>query len=1029
MSTCLHTVSQSADIAPCLPAHTNQNESCHGHVGTDVLEGACDHSLTLSLPPAEELMSHEQNSGFFVPIVMSFLRHYEISAERYTALTVTDDVTTQWEDGSMQGYLLVYDEVTSLQRRTPLWRRRWFVIRHNYLYEFHRNNSRDIGIDSIGAVPLEHCVVRLGASSSFTNQWKSTLAGPHTLNYFDCLFEMTVPLAEKKAAHTQLPAGCTETADAQTIPTHPTAQGPKSTTTVLFRARDPTTAALWVGALEEASSLSLGDLYEIEQSSPRTLSPTTDDQTRPDDHDHGQLGVGLFSKVKRARRKKRAVTVSRGGLLLCANGQRKPGGVCALKIIDKAFYWQLVEQQEISICLVREIATQAVLSLSSGSQDVESLPVVRLWDVIEFGDKLVIEMDLMEGGDMFEYLERVGRFKEEEAVPLVYDLIKAVQYCQQRSIAHRDIKLENIVFADKLQRTSPKLADFGMAGFVVKGGLMHRRCGTPGYVAPEVLRPLNAGGYGINVDMFSLGVVCYLLICGYEPFQSHTGNEREVLALNRNVQYCFHPSEWREISAECKEFIASLLKKDPDERFTPEQALQHPWIRRRMAPRIAAQKDISTHPSLPLLSGNGGSETVTDPAPSRTTPQRTMSRGQLIRKSSREFYVEDLQAAGELALDSNKLSALRVRTRDEIEDFENIPKRRRLLTDTCSEEIYDAQAPLGSSSPHMQEMEIPNGSTQAQAIQADSMASNEVIQTAVGCLSIRGLEHLKSNSPNEDRYVIHGPHSSVATVNLLLTCGVFDGHGGRGDVAAELVSTRFFDQLINSLKASGNLNDSLFLTFGFLDGMLLALEPLQSSGTTATVAVLSQPQPMSVSVVPNDPQALQLREPVTLTVANCGDSEAVLFQRSSSGSGLRWVDMSAQHRWTGDEAMRAGGKIENGYLLHPSSNTVISVSRALGDADFTHVGVSPVPSIQEHSVTEEDVALVLASDGIWEQISREEMAKIISQSTNGNSAAQLIAESIRERHKDQAHLDDATIIVVYLSSFNLGQTPFVTASH
>eukprot|EP00743_Colponemidia_sp_Colp-15_P009781 GILK01010712.1.p1 GENE.GILK01010712.1~~GILK01010712.1.p1 ORF type:complete len:1014 (+),score=181.21 GILK01010712.1:193-3234(+) len=1010
MSTCFHTVSQPADIPHCSPsAHANQTDSRHGHVGTDVLEGACDHSLTLPLPPAQELMSHEQNSGFFVPIVMSFLRHYEISAERYTSLTVTDDVTTQWEDGSMQGYLLVYDEVTSMQRRTPLWRRRWFVIRHNYLYEFHRNNSRDIGIDGIGAVPLEHCVVRLAAPSSFTTQWKQTAA--HTHNYLDCLFELTVPLAEKKAVHSHLPAGCIETADAQTIPTHPTSQGgSKGTTTVLFRARDPATAALWVGALEEASGLSLNDLYEIEQSSPRTLSPATEDQTSHSQDDHGQLGVGLFSKVKRARRKKRAVTVSRGGLLLCANGQRKPGEVCALKIIDKAFYWQLVEQQEISICLVREIATQAVLSLSSGSQDVESLPVVRLWDVIEFGDKLVIEMDLMEGGDMFEYLERVGRFKEEEAVPLVYDLIKAVQYCQQRSIAHRDIKLENIVFADKHQRTSPKLADFGMAGFVVKGGLMHRRCGTPGYVAPEVLRPLNAGGYGINVDMFSLGVVCYLLICGYEPFQSRTGNEREVLALNRNVQYCFHPSEWREISAECKEFIASLLKKDPEERFTPEQALQHPWIRRRMALRIAAHKDISTRPSLPLLSDNGEVETVTDPAPSRTTPQRTMSRGQLIRKSSREFYVEDLQASDELALDSNKISALRIRARDDIEDYENVPKRRRLLTDTCSEEIYDAQAPLGSSSPHMHEIEIPNhsdGSTQA--IQADSMRSNEVISPAVGCLSIRGLEHLKSNSPNEDRYMIHGSDSSVATVNLLLTCGVFDGHGGRGDVAAELVSTRFLDQLINSLKASGNLHDSLFLTFGFLDGMLLALEPLQSSGTTATVAVLSQ-RPMP------DQQPLQTREPVTLTVANCGDSEAVLFQRST-GSGLSWVDMSAQHRWTGEEAMRAGGKIENGYLLHPSSNTVISVSRALGDADFAHVGVSPVPSIQEHSVTEEDVALVLASDGIWEQISREEMAKIISQSANGNSAAQLIAESIRQRHKDQAHLDDATIIVVYLSSF------------
>jgi len=149
-------------------------------------------------------------------------------------------------------------------------------------------------------------------------------------------------------------------------------------------------------------------------------------------------------------------------------------------------------------------------------------------------------------------------------------------------IAHRDIKLSNITFprserdlSDECENIFIKLADFGMAGFVGKDGKLRGRCGTPGYVAPDILRAGINEAYGINVDLFSIGVVAYTLLCGYEPF--YGTDDQELIRANKAIEYEFHQPEWAEVSSLAQDWIYHTLA-GPEMRMSPIEARQHPWL-------------------------------------------------------------------------------------------------------------------------------------------------------------------------------------------------------------------------------------------------------------------------------------------------------------------------------------------------------------------------------------------------------------------------------------------------------------------
>ncbi|PAV56836.1 hypothetical protein WR25_09654 [Diploscapter pachys] len=170
-------------------------------------------------------------------------------------------------------------------------------------------------------------------------------------------------------------------------------------------------------------------------------------------------------------------------------------------------------------------------------------------------------------------------FTEREAASIMYDICSAVQHLHRQNIAHRDIKPENLLYTDENENASLKLTDFGFAKKTDESdpnGLA-TACFTPYYCAPEVL---GAEKYDKSCDLWSIGVVMYILLCGYPPFYSAHGQPMSpgMKAKIRTGQYTFPSPEWDCVSEAAKDLIRKLLKTDPSQRYTIQQTMEHKWI-------------------------------------------------------------------------------------------------------------------------------------------------------------------------------------------------------------------------------------------------------------------------------------------------------------------------------------------------------------------------------------------------------------------------------------------------------------------
>lgn len=205
--------------------------------------------------------------------------------------------------------------------------------------------------------------------------------------------------------------------------------------------------------------------------------------------------------------------------------------------------------------------------------------IVNLKDVYEnifMGHRsLLVVMECMEGGELFDRIQRKGHFTEREAAELVRYISLAVAHLHHMNIAHRDLKPENLLFTNSEPNALLKLTDFGFAKEVK--GTLQTPCYTPYYVAPEVLGP---EAYDTSCDMWSIGVITYILLCGFPPFYSAGGAPISpgMKKRIRQGQYTFPDPEWTNVSKEAKELIRGLLKTNPSERYKIEEVLRHPWI-------------------------------------------------------------------------------------------------------------------------------------------------------------------------------------------------------------------------------------------------------------------------------------------------------------------------------------------------------------------------------------------------------------------------------------------------------------------
>eukprot|EP00928_Gymnodinium_smaydae_P053651 TRINITY_DN37592_c0_g1_i1.p1 TRINITY_DN37592_c0_g1~~TRINITY_DN37592_c0_g1_i1.p1 ORF type:complete len:550 (-),score=123.44 TRINITY_DN37592_c0_g1_i1:129-1778(-) len=199
--------------------------------------------------------------------------------------------------------------------------------------------------------------------------------------------------------------------------------------------------------------------------------------------------------------------------------------------------------------------------------------VARLVDVYESADKLDLVMECMSGGELFDRVQSRKRFNEADAAEAVNQMLLAVNYLHKHGVVHRDIKLENFLY-ESSSSNHLKLIDFGFSKVWSPDTRMALSCGTLSYVAPEVLKK----NYTSQCDLWSLGVVTFILLVGYMPF---CGDEASQIKNIETGKYLWKEAKWKTVSSTALSFVKALLVVDPEKRLTAEQALQHPFIQQR----------------------------------------------------------------------------------------------------------------------------------------------------------------------------------------------------------------------------------------------------------------------------------------------------------------------------------------------------------------------------------------------------------------------------------------------------------------
>jgi len=205
-------------------------------------------------------------------------------------------------------------------------------------------------------------------------------------------------------------------------------------------------------------------------------------------------------------------------------------------------------------------------------KQVDHVNILRLIEIFEDDTNVYIVMELVVGSELFDRIVDKGYYSEKNTVHIVKQILNAVKYLHDKGIAHRDLKPENLLCSGSGSNELVKIADFGLSKVFSADDLV-TSCGTPGYVAPEVL---TCESYDKSVDMWGIGIITYILLAGYPPF--FADSDTALFEKIMNADYDFDDECWDDVSDPAKDFIRHLLVKDPEERFTAEQALQHHWI-------------------------------------------------------------------------------------------------------------------------------------------------------------------------------------------------------------------------------------------------------------------------------------------------------------------------------------------------------------------------------------------------------------------------------------------------------------------
>ncbi|XP_051528994.1 calcium/calmodulin-dependent protein kinase type IV-like [Myxocyprinus asiaticus] len=200
--------------------------------------------------------------------------------------------------------------------------------------------------------------------------------------------------------------------------------------------------------------------------------------------------------------------------------------------------------------------------------------IIRLKEIFETETEIFLILELVTGGELFDRIVERGYYSERDAAHVIKQILEAVAYLHENGVVHRDLKPENLLYADLSIDAPLKIADFGLSKIIDEQVTMKTVCGTPGYCAPEILR---GNPYGPEVDMWSVGVILYILLCGFEPFFDPRGDQYMYSRI-LNCDYEFVSPWWDEVSLNAKDLVSKLIVLDPHKRLTVKQALEHPWV-------------------------------------------------------------------------------------------------------------------------------------------------------------------------------------------------------------------------------------------------------------------------------------------------------------------------------------------------------------------------------------------------------------------------------------------------------------------
>uniref|UniRef100_A0A8C1U4C1 Serine/threonine-protein kinase DCLK2 n=1 Tax=Cyprinus carpio TaxID=7962 RepID=A0A8C1U4C1_CYPCA len=233
--------------------------------------------------------------------------------------------------------------------------------------------------------------------------------------------------------------------------------------------------------------------------------------------------------------------------------------------------------------------------------------IVLLIEEMDTYSELYLVMELVKGGDLFDAITSTNRYTERDASGMLYNLANAIKYLHSLNIVHRDIKPENLlVYEHQDGSTSLKLGDFGLA--TVVDGPLYTVCGTPTYVAPEIIAET---GYGLKVDIWAAGVITYILLCGFPPFRGSTDDQEALFDQILLGQLEFPLPYWDNVSDSAKELIVSMLQVEVDQRYTALQVLEHPWV---------TNDGLSENEHQLSVAGKIKKHFNTGPKPSNNTP-------------------------------------------------------------------------------------------------------------------------------------------------------------------------------------------------------------------------------------------------------------------------------------------------------------------------------------------------------------------------------------------------------------------------